>query len=68
MPATLKQRIAWANGSGSQEPSGHTGPVPDTSTRSPTRIARENPIGPSNGESDVARARSAIIGPCAGTG
>ena len=35
-----RQRRAWAAGSGSHEPSGHTGPVPDTQTRSPTRIAR----------------------------
>src|SRR4051794_14157404 len=60
VPAILKQRIACANTSGSQEPSGHTGPVPETSTRSSTRIAREKPIGPSNGEPDVARRRSAI--------
>ena len=59
-PPTLNARIACANTSGSQEPSGHTGPVPETSTRSPTRIAREKPIGPSNGEPDVARDRSAI--------
>src|SRR5262245_46238667 len=58
--ATRNARIAWAWTSGSQEPSGHTGPVPETSTRSPARIAREKPIGPSNGESDVARCRSAI--------
>jgi hypothetical protein len=58
----LNARIAWLKTSGSQEPSGHTGPVPDTSTRSPARIAREKPIGPSNGESDVARRRSSAIG------
>ena len=62
IPATLNARIAWLKTSGSQEPSGHTGPVPDTSTRSPTRIAREKPIGPSNGESEVARRRSSAIG------
>src|SRR5690349_23813225 len=62
IPATLNARIAWLNTSGSQEPSGHTGPVPDTSTRSPARIAREKPIGPSNGESEVARRRSSAIG------
>ncbi len=44
---TLNARIAWAWTSGSQEPSGHTGPVPATQIRSPARIAREKPIGPS---------------------
>src|SRR4051794_19070100 len=62
IPATLNARIAWLKTSGSQDPSGHTGPVPDTSTRSPARTAREKPIGPSNGESEVARRRSSAIG------
>src|SRR3954469_2704658 len=55
-----KQRRACTAGSGSQEPSGHTGAVPDTSTRSPARIAREKPIGASKGEPDDARRRSAM--------
>ena len=38
-----QQRRAWAAGSGSQPPSCHTGAVPETSTRSPTRTARLNP-------------------------
>ncbi len=36
-----RHRRAWAAGSGSQEPSGQIGAVPDTSTRSPTRTARQ---------------------------
>src|SRR4051794_41309353 len=58
--AISKQRPACVYGWGSQEPSGHTGAVPETSTRSPPRIAREKPIGASNGEPDDARRRSAM--------
>ena len=50
-----RQRLAWTAGSGSQDPSGHTGAVPDTSTRSPTRTARLNPISSSKGEPLAAR-------------
>ena len=39
-----RQRRAWTAGSGSQDPSGHTGAVPDTKTCRPTRTARENPM------------------------
>jgi hypothetical protein len=38
-----KQRRAWTFTSGGQDPSGQTGAVPDTITRSPTRTARLNP-------------------------
>src|SRR5687767_2525389 len=58
-----KQRRACTSGSGSQEPSGQIGAVPDTSTLSPTRTARLIPILPSYGEPDEARRRSAISGP-----
>ena len=44
------QRAAWIAGSESQEPSGQTGAVPETSTLSPSRTARLKPIRPSNGE------------------
>jgi hypothetical protein len=47
-----KQRRAWVAASSGQEPSGHTGPVPETRTRSPTRTARLNPIVGSNGDPD----------------
>src|SRR3954470_136461 len=49
------QRRICAAGSASSAP---TGPVPETSTRSPTRTARLNPISGSNGEPDEARRRS----------
>ena len=39
-----KQRRACTPASGSHEPSGQIGAVPDTSTRSPTRTARLMPI------------------------
>jgi len=39
-----RQRLACRPGSGSHEPSGQIGAVPDTSTRSPTRTARLKPI------------------------
>ncbi len=48
-----KQRRAWAPASGAQEPSGHTGAVPDTSTRSPTRTARLKPMEASNGDPEL---------------
>jgi len=47
------QRAACTPASGSQEPSGQIGAVPDTATRSPTRTAREKPIDASKGEPDV---------------
>lgn len=48
-----KQRRACSPGSSGHDPSGQIGPVPDTSTRSPTRTAREKPMLASNGEPDV---------------
>jgi hypothetical protein len=54
-----KHRRAWASGSGSQLPSGQIGAVPETSTRSPTRIARLNPTSDSKGEPDSMRWRFA---------
>lgn len=53
-----KHRRAWVVGSGSQCPSGQTGPVPETSTRSPARTARENPTLVSNGEPELIRCTS----------
>ena len=53
-----KHLFAWAYGSGSTEPSGQTGAVPETITRSPTRMARENPILLSNGDPELTRLRS----------
>jgi hypothetical protein len=52
-----KQRAAWASGSGSQDPSGQMGAVPETSTRSPTRRARLNPTTGSYGEPEATRWR-----------
>src|SRR3954453_24224645 len=49
------QRRICPAGSASSSP---TGPVPDTSTRSPTRMARLNPMTDSNGEPDEPRCRS----------
>src|SRR4051794_35240147 len=62
-----RQRRAWASGSGSQEPSGQTGAVPATITRSATRIAREKPMVGSNGEPELMRVRS-LIGGTSGVG
>src|SRR2546430_11984493 len=53
-----RQRRAWTPGSGSHEPSGQTGAVPDTSTRSPTRTARLNPMVGSKGDPEDTRCRS----------
>src|SRR6266576_1045207 len=53
-----RHRRAWTPGSGSQEPSGQTGAVPDTSTRSPTRTARLNPMVGSKGDPEDTRCRS----------
>ena len=39
-----QQRRAWSAVDSGQPPSGITGPVPETSTRSPVRTARENPM------------------------
>ena len=52
-PMISKQRRACAPGSSGQEPSGQTGPVPDTSTRSSTQTAREKPMVGSNGEPEA---------------
>src|SRR5438309_12024510 len=55
-----KQRSAFTSGSGSHDPSGHTGAVPDTSTRSPTTRARLNPMVGSNGDpEEICRRRRA---------
>jgi len=56
--AISQQRRAWAEGSGSTRPSGHTGAVPETETVLPTRTARLKPIEPSNGDPERARRRS----------
>ena len=45
-----RHRAAWTPASSGQLPSGHTGAVPDTTTRLPTRTARLKPIVVSNGE------------------
>lgn len=43
-PMISRQRAAWASASSTHDPSGHTGAVPDTTTRLPTTTARENPM------------------------
>ena len=58
-----RQRAAWASGSGSQEPSGQIGAVPETSTRSPTRTARLNPITGSYGDPEATRRRCVMAAP-----
>lgn len=45
-----RQRRVCAAGSGSHDPSGHTGAVPDTKTWLPARSAREKPMVDSNGD------------------
>ena len=45
-----KHRRACAPAPSGQPPPGTTGPVPETSTRSPTLSARLNPMVGSNGE------------------
>src|SRR2546430_11926294 len=57
-----KHRLAWTYGSGSTDPSGQTGAVPETMTRSPMRIARQKPIVFSNGEPELTRRRSVFRG------
>lgn len=52
------QRAAWALTSGTHEPSGQIGAVPDTSTRSPTRTALEKPTLSSNGDPELVLVRS----------
>ncbi len=52
-----KQRRAWRPASSGHEPSGKTGVVPETRTRSPTRTARENPMVGSKGEPEAMRWR-----------
>ena len=47
-----KHRRACMPASSGQRPPVTTGPVPDTTTRSPTRTARLKPMVGSNGESD----------------
>src|SRR5215217_471387 len=53
-----RQRAACCSGSGSQDPSGQIGAVPETSTRSPTRRARQKPTWPSNWEPELTRWRA----------
>ena len=56
---TISQaRRAWSAVDSGQPPSGMTGPVPETSTRSPVRTARENPITGSYGEPELIRRRA----------
>ena len=50
-----KQRCVCAPASSGHDPSGHTGPVPETHTRSPTRSARLKPIVGSKGEPEETR-------------
>jgi hypothetical protein len=52
-----KHRRAWRAASSGHEPSGNTGAVPETRTRSPTRRAREKPIVVSKGEPEETRRR-----------
>jgi hypothetical protein len=52
-----RQRRACTSASGSQLPSGHTGAVPETSTRSSTAIARLKPMRGSYGDPDEIRVR-----------
>ena len=47
-----KHRRAWSPASSGQRPPSTTGPVPETTTRSPTRTARLKPMVGSNGEPD----------------
>src|ERR687886_2396541 len=56
-----RTRRAWISGSGSQEPSGQIGAVPDTSTRVPLRTALLNPICGSYGDPEEIRCRSVAI-------
>ena len=51
----VKQRRAWALTSSGHEPSGNTGVVPETRTRSPTRTAREKPMVGSKGDPEAMR-------------
>ena len=55
-----KQRRACTAGSGSHDPSGQIGAVPETNTRSPTRTARLMPILGSYGEPEETFRRAAI--------
>src|SRR3989440_10342221 len=57
-----KHRLAWMYGSGSTDPSGQTGAVPDTTTRSPMRMARQKPIVFSKGDPELTRRRSVFRG------
>jgi hypothetical protein len=50
-----KQRRAWVAASAGQDPSGQTGPVPETRTQSPHRTAQENPMRASHGEPEETR-------------
>ena len=52
-----QQRRAWTAGSGSTEPSGHTGAVPLTATVAPTRTARLKPMEDSKGDPERAEVR-----------
>ena len=56
-PSSAGPARAWSPGSRRRA---CTGPVPETSTRSPTRTAREKPITGSNGEPDAIRRRGRL--------
>ena len=55
-----KHRRAWSPAPSGQPPPGSTGPVPETITRSPTRMARLNPMVGSNGEPEETPCRSVM--------
>ncbi len=54
-PMISKHRRAWGPAPSGQRPPSTTGPVPETTTRSPTRTARLNPIVGSKGEPEEMR-------------
>src|SRR5437763_3890984 len=62
-PMISKQRRACAPASAGQDPSDHTGPVPETSTRFPARSAREKPMVGSYGEPELTRCRRSALAP-----
>ena len=53
-----RQRRVCTAGSGSHDPSGQIGAVPETKTWGPTRRARENPMADSNGDPEETSCRS----------
>ena len=50
-----KHRRVWASAPSGEPPPGSTGPVPETTTRSPTRTARLKPMVGSKGEPEEIR-------------